>query len=351
MTKYAIETINITKIFKIREKGERTAAWGGIFPKIKRIILGGTRKTITAVDHVNLKIKEGEFFGLLGPNGAGKSTLIKILATMYLPDEGTAIVNGYDVVSERYKAKSSISVIISEAWLGFDYYQTAKENLEFWAVLYGLPPDAVRKNVDFALEMTGLMERANDTPMHFSSGMKQRLSIAKGLLLDAPIFLMDEPTVKLDPVAAKQTREFIRETLNDKMKRTILFTTHYMIEADQLCDRIAIIDRGKIIALDTPENLKRIVKEEDVIELKAINIVPGIESRIKGLDLVDKVVGSIDDPVIGKGVIRVHTKEAEDTLPKVLDIMSAQNVRITSIRVAQPTLEDVFIKMTGKGLK
>lgn len=264
MSKYAIETVDLTKVFPIREK--KSSGFEGF-------VNSYFRKTgkIVAVDHVNLKVKTGELFGLLGPNGAGKTTAVKMLSTLLWPTEGTAIVNGFDVKKQESDVKSSIGLIFGrERQL---YWRTpARFNLEFYAAMYGLGPDQARERIDYLLDLVGLSDRQHDYVMHYSTGMKQKLAIARGLLTDAPILLMDEPTQGLDPRAARDTRRLIKQELNRKNGKTVFLTTHIMYEAEKLCDRTAIVDKGKIVVVDTPENLKKRVEEESSVQAREVTM-------------------------------------------------------------------------------
>jgi len=304
----------------------------------------------TAVDHVNLEVRRGELFGLLGPNGAGKTTLIKCLSTLLIPDEGTAIINGYDLLEEPEKVKRSINFLGSGQWVGFDWALTVRENLEFFANLYGLSPKTAKERIAEALNIVGLKDRADEKPHRLSAGMRQKMLLAKGFLIRTPIFFMDEPTIGLDPVSAREIRRYIKEKLRDEMGETILLTTHYMQEAQQLCDRVAIMDRGKIVACGTPEDLIRGLKRKEILEVEAVNIGPELLDEVRRIDSVENVGSRIEDEVMASGVIRVHTYDVESALPNVLQAIDRRGGKVLHVSISEPNLEDVFIELTGRGL-
>jgi len=349
---YAIEVFNLTKKFKKVKKIPTEAGFGdahwiiALGLKLKFL----KAQDIVAVDDVNLKVRKRELFGLLGPNGAGKTTLIKCLSTLLIPDEGTATINGYDVLKEPDKVKRCINLVGSGHWVGFDWGLTVKENLEFFANLYGLKPSLAKERIDEVLEIVGLKDRQKEVPGRISSGMRQRMIIAKGFLIRTPVFFMDEPTVGLDPVSAKDIRVYIKEKLSGELGETIVLTTHYMHEAEQLCDRVAIMDKGKIVACGTPLELKEMIETEEVIEIETINIGTRLIDEIGKIDLVQNVASHIDDPVTSAGTIRVHTDDAESILPMVLQSIERNGGKVLHVSASQPTLEDVFMKLTGKGL-
>jgi len=349
---YAIEVFNLTKKFKKVKKIPTEAGFGdahwiiALGLKLKFL----KAQDIVAVDDVNLKVRKRELFGLLGPNGAGKTTLIKCLSTLLIPDEGTATINGYDVLKEPDKVKRCINLVGSGHWVGFDWGLTVKENLEFFANLYGLKPSLAKERIDEVLEIVGLKDRQKEVPGRISSGMRQRMIIAKGFLIRTPVFFMDEPTVGLDPVSAKDIRVYIKEKLSGELGETIVLTTHYMHEAEQLCDRVAIMDKGKIVACGTPLELKGMIETEEVVEIETINIGTRLIDEISKIDLVQNVASHIDDPVTSAGTIRVHTDDAESILPMVLQSIERNGGKVLHVSASQPTLEDVFMKLTGKGL-
>lgn len=349
---YAIEVFDLTKKFRKVKRIPTDSSFGdahwilALGLKLKFL----KAEEIIAVDHVNLKVKAGELFGLLGPNGAGKTTLIKCLSTLLIPDEGTALINGHDVMKEPDKVKRCINLVGSGHWVGFDWALSVRENLEFFANMYGLKPSVAKERIDEALKIVDLKDKEKETPSKLSSGMRQRMIIAKGFIIRTPIFFMDEPTVGLDPISARDIRTYIKEKLSDELGETIVLTTHYMQEAEQLCDRVAIMDRGKIVACGSPKELKGMIGEQEVIEIETINIGAKLENDIRKIDLVDDVASHIDDEVTSTGTIRVHTNDAEAVLPAILSSIESNGGKVLHVATSQPTLEDVFMKLTGRGL-
>ena len=339
----AVETFDLTKTFEVTKKVKKEKGFS-----LRKFFPRGEVSEIRAVDHVNLEIPQGELFGLLGPNGAGKTTTIRLLSTLLLPTEGGAKVNGYDVVKEAERVRESIGVLMmGERSL---YWRlTGRENLEYFAALHHIPPKMWRDRIEYVLELVGLEERGDDLVEKYSSGMKQKLAIARCLLHDPPVLMLDEPTLGLDPGAARNIRQMIREL--KEQGKTIILTTHYMEEADQLCDRVGIIHQGKIIALDTPSRLKAEIKEEDILELEVTNLTDSLVASLKGIDGVEEAAGTVTDPVISSGTLRVHTKDSRKIMPSVLSFLSESGVKVRNVRVSETTLEDVFIHLTGRAIR
>jgi ABC-2 type transport system ATP-binding protein len=248
--RYTIETHNLTKKFTL-PKG-----FSDFFMHPFR------KDEITAIEEVNIKIEKGELFGILGPNGAGKTTLIKMLCTLISPTEGTAYVNGYDIAKDSGKVRESIGFITADE-RSFYWRLTGRQNLKFFASLHNLYSYDAEKRVDEVLSLIGLENRANDRFLSYSAGMKQRMAIARGLLNDPAVVFMDEPTRALDPGAAQNLRKFIKEHIITEQEKTVFLSTHHLGEAEQLCDRIVIIDEGKIKVIGTIEELKSDLHKPD----------------------------------------------------------------------------------------
>jgi ABC-2 type transport system ATP-binding protein len=307
---FAIETFNLTKDFN------------------------GLR----AVNNINIQINQGEIFGLLGPNGAGKTTFISMLCTILKPTSGTASVNGFDIIKQKDQVRKSIGIVFQDPSL--EDRLTARENLEMHAGLYGVPKSERKKRIDEVLELVGLVDRQNEIVRKFSGGMKRRLEIARGLIHYPKILFLDEPTLGLDP----QTREHIWEYIKKLAAReniTILLTTHYMEEADALCNRVAIIDKGEIKVLDTPENLKRSL-EGDVITLEVAN--GGNLEKIREFEEV-RNFHQIDRK------IHITVRDGERFAPKLLSFAEREGIKVNSINIRRPSLEDVFLHYTGREIR
>jgi len=293
-----------------------------------------------AVDQLSLDIEEGELFGLLGPNGAGKSTTVAMLSTILPPTEGTAIVGGYDIKKQPKEVRQIIGVVTQEAGVYEDL--TAAENLAYFGKLQGVEGKKLRKWIDELLVMVQLKDRANDRVKTFSGGMKRRLNLAVGLIHMPKVLFLDEPTTGFDPQARLAVWEIIKQFQSKGV--TILLTTHYMDEADYLCDRVAVMDNGKIIALDKPDVLKHSIGKLEAIELKAVKVPRKLMVELKKLRGVKKVFRSQEG-------LRLFTPSADSVLSQVVRAVTDVGVPIDSLHIAKPTLEDVFIKLTGKTLR
>jgi len=292
------------------------------------------------VDRVSFSLEKGECFGLLGPNGAGKTTLTKLIVGLLQPKEGHVFINGIDVQKESKKIKPLIGVCFQESIFYGDL--TGKENLEFIAELYNVPRGKVKNAVSSSLNQVLLNEKdATKRVEHYSGGMKRRLAVAAALLNDPPLLILDEPTTGLDPQARRALWEAIK-TLKEE-GRGILLTTHYMDEADFLSDKVAVIDQGKIIAMDTPTVLKGSIGES-VIELKCSFVNKEFVADARKTPLVSNIV-----PI--ESGYKALTKEPDKVLPKIVELGIKHEVGITNVQVSSPTLEDVFIKLTGKALR
>jgi len=300
---------------------------------IKTINLTKKFKDITAVDDLNVEIKQGEIFGLLGPNGAGKTTTISMLCTILKPTAGTAQVNGYDILKEPEKVRRSIGIVFQQP--SVDDILTGFENLRLHAMWYGVPKETREKRIDEVLELVGLQSRQKSLVKTYSGGMRRRLELARGLLHLPNVLFLDEPTLGLDP----QTREHIWEYI-EKMSReremTIVLTTHYMEEADNLCDRVAIIDQGKIVVMDEPDSLKEKVGG-DIVYLKTTAADTNKFREIKEVSKIEKK----DDCII------LTVKNAGEHLQEILEISG----KVESVEVRSASLEDVFINYTGKEIR
>ncbi|MFA4663136.1 ATP-binding cassette domain-containing protein [Pyrococcus kukulkanii] len=290
-----------------------------------------------ALKGISFTVKKGELFGLLGPNGAGKTTTIKILTTLLEPTSGEAKVLGHDVIREAGEVRKRIN-LVAEGERTLYWRLTAYENLRYFASIYYVPKREAERRIEELLKMVGLWERRNDLVMNYSRGMKQRLAIAKALINDPEVLFLDEPTLGLDVQSAIFVRELVKRLVEEEGK-TVLLTTHYMHEAEELCDRIAIIDHGKIIALDTPEGLKKLVKGETIVEVRVRNY------------LGDNPFGLAKVSSEENGITVLRGSLDEEDIPKLVEFLVKRNAKVLSVEVEEPTLEDVFIKLTGRGLR
>jgi ABC-2 type transport system ATP-binding protein len=295
-----------------------------------------------AVDALNLSVHPGEIFGLLGPNGAGKTTTAGMLTTRVIPTSGAAFVGGIDVVAHPSVAKQLQGMVSQQNTL--DRALNVWENLYFHGRLFGMPPKACRTIADELLEKFHLTKWAKASVYALSGGMAQRVMVARSIFHRPAVLFMDEPTAGLDPQSRLALWEILRE-LNDE-GQTILLTTHYMEEADQLCNRVAIMDHGKILALDTPKALKQSVGADTIVTVKADGDIDRfqtlIESEIGGVTRTRQVEGAVEGHVQGAG---------GQLLPEIIRMADSQGFRVLDLSVTEPTLETVFINLTGKDLR
>ena len=298
-----------------------------------------TFNKFTAVDDISFNVKKGEIFGLLGPNGAGKSTTLRMLSTLARPTKGAATIGGYDTVENDTEVRKLIG-IVSEKMIMYNRL-TAKENLWFFGSLFNIPKDVLKKRIDELLELVQLTQFKNAQVGTFSTGMRQRMNVVRALLNTPQVLFLDEPTLGLDPQSSVEIKEFIKK-LNRENGTTVIITTHMMVDADLLCDRIAIMDHGKIVALDTSTNLKKLISGADtaIISLEIPDLTSELIAAIRDIECVDSV--SQENSMHLK--IIVHGIEAFDS---VIDEVRAKNGKINSMQNLQPTLEDVFLHITG----
>lgn len=297
--------------------------------------------TFTAVNGVSFAVAQGEIFGLLGPNGAGKSTLIRMLTTLLPPTRGSARVNGFDVVTQADDVRRSIGVIPQA--LTSDLELSVEENLIIFAKLYGVPRVRRRQLIDELLAAVELTEWRSAPVKNLSGGMRRRVEIARGLVHEPRIFFLDEPTTGLDPVSRVAVWEMLR-SIKARRDLTVLLTTHYMDEADKLCDRIAIVDHGELKALDTPSRLKMSVPGKNALEVSFANAPAGWTERLRTLPFVEGLTG---DGV----VMRLQTANGPETTRAVLDAASADGITVASLAVQSTTLDDVFVHYAGRDLR
>jgi len=292
---------------------------------------------LCAVDGVSIKINKGELFGLLGPNGAGKTTLISMLCTMLKPTGGYGEVSGHDIVLDPDGVRNSIGIVFQDPSL--DEQLTGRENLDFHGRLYRIKHQR-KERIEEVLNLVELSDRADSLVKTYSGGMRRRLEMARGLMHHPEVLFLDEPTLGLDPQTRWHIWEYIKEL---KVKGvTIILTTHYMDEADYLCDRVAIIDHGRIIALDTPERLKGLMAG-DVITIEA--------SDTEKLTEVLKEWDWVEEAKILDGVLKLNVRYGEAQIPKIIEIANKNGITVDSVGLRKPTLEDIFIHLTGRSIR
>jgi ABC-2 type transport system ATP-binding protein len=296
----------------------------------------------TAVNGVSFEVAEGEIFGLLGPNGAGKSTLIRMMTTLLDITDGTAIIEGADVRKDPNRARRSMGVIPQAMTSDGDL--TVWENLSIYSKLYGIPAADREKSIDELLELVDLNQWRDAPARNLSGGMRRRLEIARGLVHRPRIFFLDEPTTGLDPVSRVAVWEMIT-SIKQKRNLTVLITTHYMDEADRLCDRIAIVDHGKLVALDTPRALKSSIPGSSVIEAQFLNAPAGWQQTLEKLTSVQSVQSE------GADMYRILTDDGSRTTTELVETAVHSKVVVKALTVQSTTLDDVFVHYTGRQLR
>jgi ABC-2 type transport system ATP-binding protein len=331
---YAVELAGLTKRFPSRslESNGRRAV----------------RSEIVAVDGIDLRIRRGEIFGLLGPNGAGKTTTIRMLCTLLVPSGGSARVWSFDVATQPTEVRRSLGVVLTGERSVY-WKLTGRENLEYFASLYQVPREQARARIVELLERVELTARADDLVERYSTGMRQRLALIKAMVHDPPVLLLDEPTTGLDPQAARNIRDLIRH-LHASEGKTVILTTHYMEEADQLSDRIGIIDHGRIIALDTPQVLKRSLGQGAVLRVE-------IEGGPEELDSALRTTAGVSGVTVGtpggdgSRELVLRLSDPRHGLPEAVEAINREGAHVRHLQLVETSLEDVFIHLTGRRLR
>lgn len=300
-------------------------------------IFGG----IKAVDDASFDVNEGEFFGFLGPNGAGKTTLIRMLTTLLRPTSGTATVSGYDVVREPARVRNSIGVVPQAMTSDLDL--TAYENMDIYGRFYGIGSCERRERIGYLLETVGLTSRAHDLVVTYSGGMRRRLEIARVLIHRPKVLFLDEPTIGLDPQSRRVVWDFLEKLISGD-SITIFLTTHYMEEAEALCNRVGIIDSGRIIALGPPDELKSGIPGNDIISLALASLQPAVAERLEALPFVHKI-GTEENR------LRIYVDNGARNLPRLIDEARLAGGSVISASIHEQSLEDVFIHYTGRSIR
>ena len=322
----AVETKALTRIFEPKKKKEG--------------------KSVTALDRVDLRIEKGELFGLLGPNGAGKTTLLKILSTLLLPTSGKAYVAGFDLEKDFVEVRRRINMVSGGEISGYGLL-TVRENLWMFTQFYGIKSKDAKERIDSLLNKFGLSDKRDEKVRTLSTGQRQKMNVVRGFVTDPDIIFLDEPTLGLDVNASRVIRDYIVDWVDNGKDKTVLLTTHYMAEADQLCNRIAIIDEGKILACNTPENLKKMVRMNKTLTLDVTLLADkSVLGAVKGVDKFTYV----DDAEKNLTHLKFVLTDESAVSDIVSDVLG-NGSKIVSLQKTEPTLEDVFIKMVGKGFE
>lgn len=324
---YAIETNKLSRIYKIKKIRKKPAS------------------TLAALNNVDLTVGQGELFGLLGPNGAGKTTLIKILTTILGPSSGTAKVDGLDVEKEAAELRKRINMVSGGETSGYGLL-TVRENLWMFTQFYGIPSNQAYPRVDELIKLVGLEEKADTKCSDLSTGLRQKMNIIRGFMTDPQVLFLDEPTLGLDVTAARDIRQFVRGWVDENKSRTLLLTTHYMVEAEELCDRVAIIDKGRVLAVDTPEALKATIKDRSIYTIVVNRLDEDDFASLKSIEGISS--GSCKQTETG---CRMELAFEEDgVINKLMNFLSERGSSIQTLHKREPSLEDVFIKLVGRSL-
>ena len=320
----AIRTQQLGRIYKLRDRKK------------------GEARELVALADVDLEVPPGELFGLLGPNGAGKTTLIKILTTLLGPSSGRAWVAGHDVEQEPQQIRPLINMVSGGEYSGYGLL-TVRENLWMFSQFYGIPSKLANQRIRDLLGVVGLSDRLNTKTSELSTGLRQKMNIVRGFMTEPRVLFLDEPTLGLDVGAARDVRAFIRDWMRQRPDSTVLLTTHYMVEADELCDRVAIINGGKVLACDSPAVLKRQLQREAIFELEVGPLNGVTPEQLRAIAGVRRLVHR---PAEGGADLEFMLEE-ESVLPAVVGWLADGGVALRHLQKREPTLEDVFVKLVG----
>jgi len=332
---YAIETKDLSRLFRRK------------LPLFKRRKSEGEPVGDTqALDKVDLQVNEGELFGLLGPNGAGKTTLIKILCTLLLPSSGYAAVAGHDVTKDPFPIRRQINMVSGGETSGYGLL-TVRENVWMFSQFYGIPSKTAKDKIDELMKVFGLWDKRNEKVRGISTGQRQKMNMIRGFVTDPSILFLDEPTLGLDVNAARVIREYVHDWVKKQKGKTVLLTTHYMAEADLMCDRIAIINKGQVLACDTPENLKKKAGQDSTFRLEV--------DPLKQTEPFSAIAGvrnfSVNSDIVKNTMKLTFILSDESAVSDIMSSVMAQGAKIHSLQKTEPTLEDVFVAMCGRTLE
>ena len=330
MPDLAIETKDLGRVYKIRGNKKESQV----------------RKELIALDNVNLTVQRGELFGLLGPNGAGKTTLIKILTTLLAPTSGWARVASHDVVRAAHLVRPRINMVSGGEASGYGLL-TVRENLWMFSQFYGMPSNEANQRIVELLKLVGLEDRIHTKSSDLSTGLRQKMNIVRGFLTDPEVLFLDEPTLGLDVGASRDVRKLIRDWLDANRSRTLLLTTHYMMEAEELCDRVAIINKGRVLACDTPANLKRNLQRDAIFEIET-SPLNGLSSQVL-VDQTEVTKAALTQTEAG-AKLELILKD-ESALASVINLITQKNIKILRLSKREASLEDVFMELVGQRME
>ncbi len=330
---YAVETFDLNRTFKLKKE--------------KRKKNKNNNGKVIALENVNVKIHQGELFGILGPNGAGKTTLIKILSTLLLPSSGTALVDGVDVVKCPEEVRKRINMVTGGEQCGYGILNVS-ETLWMFSQFYGIPTSQAKDRIKELLKILDMEKFAKTKIGKLSTGMKQKLNVMRGFVCDPKIMFLDEPTLGLDVTISRDVRKYVKTWLKEDPERTVLLTTHYMAEADELCDRLAVIDKGKVLVCDSPQNLKKSLTKDAVFHIEVALTLNGMEkfNNIPGV----KQFAYEHKSHMGRTLLK-FILEDESAISNVTESISGNGSKIVALSKVEPSLEDVFVALVGRGLR
>jgi len=330
---YAVETFDLNRTFKLKKE--------------KRKKNKNNDGKVIALENVNVKIHQGELFGILGPNGAGKTTLIKILSTLLLPTSGTALVDDIDVEKYPEEVRKRINMVTGGEQCGYGILNVT-ETLWMFSQFYGISNRKAKARIEELLKILDMERFAKTRIGKLSTGMRQKLNVMRGFVCDPKIMFLDEPTLGLDVQISRDVRKYVRTWLKEDPERTVLLTTHYMAEADELCDRLAVVDQGKVLVCDSPQNLKRSLTKDAIFHIEVNLILNGMEkfAHIPGV----KKFAYEHKNHLGRTLLK-FILEDESAISKVTESISDNGSKIVSLTKVEPSLEDVFVALVGRGLR
>lgn len=347
--KPAVEIINLGKRYTSATLARGGRGSGFDFRKFFNLLTNQGERRIIALDDVSFKVDAGAVFGLLGSNGAGKTTLMKILSTLVIPDSGKALVHGVDVVRNPRKVTRMLQAVLAEG-VGFERRISGRENLELFASLYGMPKKEARARIDELLEFSGLREKGDEMFQKYSTGMSRKLLVCRALLSNAAVLLFDEPTSGLDPVSAVDFRRLMKDILSKERGKTIILSTHNLWEAQQICDKIALLRQGKLITTGSPAEIRQTVADKVTMSIVVTwHITPSWTELVRNLKIIDGVanVETLDKGNLGEMTLQIDgTRDVNYT--RIFETLSMKNLTITYLESSQPSLEEAFITLTNR---
>lgn len=346
--RYTVETRSLTKTFKGKPPGEQRSWTDALVEAGKHAFRPPEKKTV--VDDISIAVEPGEFFGIIGSNGAGKTTFLKMLACLLYPDSGEGTVNGYDILRERNSVRRSVVIAKAGGWMSTLWQLTGRDNLLFRARMCGLSKAEAEERAEYVLDRLEIQDKANEHSWSWSAGEQQKFSLAMTFIARTPVVMLDEPTSHLDPHVSRLVREFIREDLNRQNGQTVIMSTHYLEEADLMCDRVAVFREGRMLACDTPSALKRTYAPDPILEMQVSNYAPEIGIEVREKLGIAELIERFEDITTGRA--RLRPKWAGSLDPNSLcRKLEAGGVKVISTQNVEPTLDDVYFRLAKERIR